>query len=57
MFQDEDGYQNHLQNIGDISQPFKTDFGWHIIKLVDKKTIPAFADIESELRLIIEREI
>ena len=45
-----------LQNIGDISQPFKTDFGWHIIKLVDKKTIPAFADIESELRSKIDRD-
>ena len=45
-----------LQNIGDISQPFKTDFGWHIIKLIDKKTIPAFSDIKSELRSKIDRD-
>ena len=45
-----------LQNIGDISQPFKTDFGWHIIKLVDKKPIPSFKNLESELKLKIERD-
>ncbi|WP_159023016.1 peptidylprolyl isomerase [Formosa sp. L2A11] len=35
--------------VGQISKPFKTDFGWHIIKLLDKKPVPAFADIKSEL--------
>ena len=24
---------------GEISQPFKTDFGWHIVKLLDKKSL------------------
>lgn len=27
-----------LENIGDFSEPFKTQFGWHVIKLI--KTIP-----------------
>ena len=28
-------------NVGDVSQPFKTDFGWHLVKLDRKKLIPA----------------
>lgn len=45
-----------LQNIGDISNPFKTDFGWHIIKLIDRKSIPVFSDLEAELRSKIDRD-
>jgi peptidyl-prolyl cis-trans isomerase C len=37
--------------VGDISQPVKTQFGWHIIKVEDKRTRPApsFAEMKELL--------
>lgn len=37
--------------IGDISQPVKTQFGWHIVKLNDRriKPLPTFAEMKPEL--------
>jgi peptidyl-prolyl cis-trans isomerase SurA len=45
-----------LNNIGDISEPFLTDFGWHIIKLVEKKPIAEFSEIQSDLKRKIEKD-
>lgn len=33
-----------LQNKGDISKPISTQFGYHIIKLIDKKDSPSFEE-------------
>jgi len=37
--------------VGEISQPVQTSFGWHIIKVVDKRTkkIPSFAESKTAL--------
>jgi len=32
----------NLKNAGDVTEPFRTEFGWHIIKLLDKKTVAPF---------------
>lgn len=45
-----------LESIGDFSKPFETEFGWHIVKLLDKKTLPAFTEIETSLRKKVERD-
>lgn len=45
-----------LQNVNDISKPFKTDFGWHIVKLLNKKPIPDFDKIKSELIEKVKRD-
>lgn len=39
-----------LKNPGEISEPIQTGYGWHIIKLLGKKPLPPFEEIESELR-------
>ncbi|MBJ04321.1 MAG: hypothetical protein CMP65_00260 [Flavobacteriales bacterium] len=45
-----------LDSIGDISLPFKTDFGWHIVKLLDKKLLPNFEEMRESLKKRIERD-
>jgi peptidyl-prolyl cis-trans isomerase SurA len=38
-----------LQNNGDISEPIKTVFGWHIIKRIDKLEFPLYETMHDEL--------
>ena len=45
-----------LKNIGDISVPFKTEYGWHIITLLEKQEIPLFDDVKRDLKRKIERD-
>ena len=33
-----------LQNPGDYSQPFESSYGWHLVKLLDKKDIGSFEE-------------
>ena len=45
-----------LNNIGDFSDPFLTDYGWHILMLKEKYPIGEFSDIEPELRRMIDKD-
>lgn len=45
-----------LKNIGDISVPFKTEYGWHIIKLIEKEEMLSFDELKVELKRKIERD-
>ncbi|MGB0896795.1 MAG: peptidylprolyl isomerase [Flavobacteriaceae bacterium] len=38
-----------LENDGDMSDPIKTKYGWHIIKLIKKHPIAAFDDLKVNL--------
>lgn len=45
-----------LKEIGEISKPIRTDYGWHIIKLIDKKPVPQFEELKSDLAQRIKRD-
>jgi peptidyl-prolyl cis-trans isomerase SurA len=45
-----------LENKGDISQPFESGFGWHIVKLIEKHPVKSLADSKSELENKIKRD-
>lgn len=44
-----------LKNKGDVSEPVKTAYGWHIIKLLDKKGLDSFEKMQSELKKNVAR--
>ena len=44
-----------LNQIGDYSEPFQTMFGWHIIKLIDRKPVGSLKDEKEEIKQRIAR--
>lgn len=44
-----------LKNINDISKPFRTIYGWHIVKLLKKYPIKDFKSVKNELTMKIEK--
>ena len=39
-----------LANKGDYCQPMRTKYGWHIIKLIDKRGLASFDDMKNDLK-------
>lgn len=39
-----------LNKIGEISKPFLTNYGWHIVKLINRKPVESFSEIAPQLR-------
>ena len=37
-------------NLGDVSKPFKTNFGFHIIKLIEKRPLGEFKDVQDVIK-------
>lgn len=45
-----------LDKNGEISQPFESGFGWHIVKLIEKHPIKSLADSKVDLEAKIKRD-
>ena len=45
-----------LEKLGDISEPIKTTHGWHIIKLIEKKTLESFDELKADLTNKIKKD-
>ncbi len=45
-------------NKGQVSQPVKTQFGWHVIKVEDKrmKPVPKFEDVKEQVQAFVVRK-
>lgn len=45
-----------MENVGDISEPVKSSYGWHIILLEEKQPIPLYSELEDELKKRVSRD-
>ncbi len=45
-----------LNSSGEVHPPVQTQFGWHIIKLIDKKKVGSFEDMVPELQSRLARD-
>jgi len=45
-----------LENKGDYSQPVKSEIGWHILKLIEKKPVGSFDEMKGQLELKVKRD-
>ncbi|MBL0309064.1 MAG: peptidylprolyl isomerase [Bacteroidetes bacterium] len=45
-----------LKKDGDISKPIMTQYGWHIIRRLEKTDLPSFADAKADIKKKVERD-
>lgn len=44
-----------LKNPGDYSEPFQTRYGWHIVKLIEKRSLPPFETARESMLKQLQR--
>lgn len=45
-----------LKNDGDISEPFKTAYGWHIVKRINLKPVKSFEEVKTSFENKVKRD-
>ncbi|MCB2407173.1 peptidylprolyl isomerase [Hymenobacter lucidus] len=45
-----------LQKPGDLSAPVQTPYGWHIVRLIEKQSVPKFEDMEASLKSKVSKD-
>ena len=45
-----------LKNVGDVSEPVESAYGWHIIKLIDRKGLAPYEELKPELERKVKRD-
>ena len=45
-----------LQKSGDLAPPVQTPYGWHIIKLIEKQSVPSFEAMEPTLKSKVSKD-
>ncbi len=45
-----------LKTPGDFSTPVRTPYGWHIIKLIERKNLPEFKELESSIKAKVSKD-
>ena len=56
MIEDFEDQAFSLKNDGDMTAPFKTRFGWHIIKRLEYKAPPTYDEAKADLKQRISRD-
>lgn len=49
--------QIYMLKDGEISRPIKTDYGWHIIKLIDKQELQSYDDMYGDLKQQVMKDV
>jgi len=45
-----------LKNDGEVSEPIKTPYGWHLIKRINLKTLGTFEEMYNEIKIKVQRD-
>lgn len=45
-----------IKNVGDFTEPVKSPYGWHIIKLLEKIPVQSYDEMEKDLRIRITKD-
>jgi peptidyl-prolyl cis-trans isomerase SurA len=46
-----------LKELGSIAKPIRTSYGWHIIKLIDKKPIGTYDEVKASIKEKVSKDV